>query len=74
MKDKNRVEFVIFDVCKCKTQNEFAKMLGVSRQRVTNWKRRGNFPVGLIPYLCEKTGMPPFIFNERIKPSDRFQW
>lgn len=70
MKDRNNVNFVIFEVCRCKTQVEFAKLIGVSKQVVTNWKRRGYFPSYSIPNLCQKTGLPPFVFDERFKPTD----
>ena len=73
MNEKNNVNFVIFEVCKCKTQAEFAKLVGVSRQVVTNWKRRGYFPSESIPNLCQKTGLPPFVFNAELKPTDLFE-
>lgn len=73
MNSRNNVDFVIFDVCKCESQSEFARLVGVSRQRVTNWKRRGKFPSGYISTLCEKTGLPAFVFDSALTPKNQLQ-
>jgi hypothetical protein len=41
---------------------EFAKLLGIPRDRLVKYETRSPLPVGLIPRLCIKTGFHPWFF------------
>lgn len=60
---RNRVEIVVEDIMRT-SYAEFARLVGVTRFRVANWKRRGGFPSKqkTIEMLSKKTGLPPKTF------------
>ena len=45
-----------------KGRAEFARMLGISRDRLTKYEMRSPLPVDLIPLLCIRTGYHPWFF------------
>lgn len=63
----NRVDYVVKDVMRMDPVT-FAKTVGISPQRLSNWKRRGHFPLSAIPLLCKRTGLPAVIFNSDLAP------